>query len=227
VSTSDGPGNSVLLGALPPAPDAAAARERVWRLFERLDRLDAEDLRRVALPEPDPERLAELRAAVADAAADTGRVAMLDEAQAMAREVALRRFGDALYRPTWLGLNWAQSMGPPDDRARVALALEHALAGAVVEDRLDPDLVDELSEGFDRLEGMRRTGPPEGSSETALHSRLPLARIVAVLVLVAFAGQLVLGAAAAAGPIGAGAVLAAIAGIVLLLVRSQGGRGGP
>jgi hypothetical protein len=208
-------------------PDGIAARERVWLLFARLGRLDAEDLRRVALPEPDPDRLAQLRATVADAAAEAHRVPLLDEAQAMAREVALRRFGDALYRPTWLGLNWAQTLGPSDDRARAALAVEHAVAAAVVEDRLLPDELDELTEGFELLEGMRRLGPPEGSSETALRSRIPLARIVGAIVLVMFAGQIVLGAAAAAGPIGAVSAVATMVGIAFLVVRSQGGRSGP
>jgi hypothetical protein len=218
---SDQP-RGVILGANDVPPDAAEARERVWDTFERLDRLDAEDLRRVSLPPYDHARLAQYQLEIMSAATASGREGMLLEAQEIAREVAMRRFGDALYRPTWLGLNWGLSMGPSDDRVQAALALELAVAAAVVEDLVDPDLVAELTEGLAAIEGVRRTGPGEGSAAAALSARSPWVRIVAIVILIAFAGQIALAVAAALGPLAAVGAAGVLVAVLVRIARSSG-----
>jgi hypothetical protein len=224
VDTRSRPEDSLILGSAEIPPDAAEARDRLWDVFQRLDQLDAEDLRRVSLPAYELDRLRELQDAVTAAARETGREAMLAEAQAIVREVAMRRFGDALYRPTWLGLNWGISMGPTDDRVQAALALELAVAAAVVEDQLDPDLIEELTVGLQHIEGVRRTWPAEGSSAAALSSRSPWVRGVAIIVLIAFGGQIALALAFAVGPLAA-VVAAVVLGLAALRITRSGGAG--
>lgn len=128
-----------------------AARRRVADVLARFEALDPEGLSLVGLPTPDLARRGALRQLAAAAAARAGRRELLAEATAAASNLVLVRFNESGYRPQPFGLNWLQSLGRPDDRAAIGLALVDAVAAAAVEDLLADDEVTELLAPFETL----------------------------------------------------------------------------
>lgn len=194
---------------------AAAAAARVSAVFERVDRLHADGLARISLPPPDDPRRRELALQARRAAESAGRTALLDEARHTAGETVLQRFGDRLYRPTWVGLNWGVSMGRAADRAAAAAAVEDAVTAAVVEDLVDADATAELMGPFEQLAALAGTGPDGESLGDALSARPRSVRIVAALLATLFVGGI---GAAVAGTIGL-ALPVAFWVVVLFLTR--------
>ncbi len=124
------------------APGETAARARVEAVFERLDALGP-DVFLLVTPRPDlerrPERLAELEAV----AARFGRTPLLREAGRRVRDGLLSRpatrnvpigYGQALF-----------SSGSLEDQVAREIAIEDAVAVAVVEDVLDPEVAAALA----------------------------------------------------------------------------------
>lgn len=165
----------------------ASAERRVRDLFARYERVDPEQLRRLALSLPDEERRGELVAAAERAAATSGRGELLARARQTARELVVRAYADGMYRPTWLTLNWGQSLGTVADRAAHTMAVEDAAAAAVVAD-LEPDLAEELAWAFERLVELRSGGPPPESLEYGLQAHPRIGWLLAVAVLLVTAG---------------------------------------
>ena len=151
------------------AEDAAnAARERLDRLFTAFDRLTPDELGRIGYrPASDDER-EELLASVDEAAIRTGRVGLVDEARAVARESVLRRYSEGSLHPTWLALNWGLSQGTVEDRVAIVETLSDAAAAAVVEDVLDPEVAAALALDAEDVLGLAAGFSSEGSLARAL-----------------------------------------------------------
>jgi hypothetical protein len=129
------------------------ARSRVAEVLARFEHIDPEGLSLVALPAPDAARRTALRVQVAAIAEQTHRLALLEEAEAEARELVFRRFSESGFRPQPFGLNWLQSVGTAPDRVAIGVAVLDAVAAAVVEDGLADDVVVELTAPFEMLVG--------------------------------------------------------------------------
>ncbi len=151
----------------------AAARARVDALFERFNRLTPAELAHIGLQREDPERHRARMEAVEAAAEESGRSVLLGEARAEARELVLRRYGEGTLNPTWVGLNWAVSGGPAEDRAAVSLALSDAAAAAAVEDLLARDVVDALSIDAEHVLGLASGDAYEGALARAIEPPAP------------------------------------------------------
>ena len=137
--------------------------ERVERLFAEFDRLTADELGRIGLlaaDEDEPERLLD---AVDEAAARTGRAALVDEARHLARETVLRRYATGTLHPTWVGLNWGISQGTVEDRVAIIEALTDAAAAAAVEDALDPEVAAALALDAQHVRGLAAGSASDGS----------------------------------------------------------------
>jgi hypothetical protein len=196
-----------------PDPEVVA---RVERLFDRLDHLASGDTQ-APLPAVDQARRAEAREAATDAAIRTGRGRLLQESRRAAREVALRRFGSRVFRPTWVGLNWGQSMGTVEDRVAMAEVFDDAAIGAVITD-IEPDLAADLLSGLEALESIAG-GAAEQSFELALRRRPFVTRAYAlwfVFGLIATA----LGALGDLGPVGLLIGTTIVVLVVLAAVRN-------
>ncbi|MBA3875806.1 MAG: hypothetical protein C0498_02535 [Anaerolinea sp.] len=170
--------------------ELTAARGRVDGVFDSLARIRTDDLGRIGYPADGPSDSREVAVDLALAAArDAGRVELLEQARAEAVEVVLRRYGDALYDPTWMGLNWGRSPGRSSDRAAVAAAVRDAATAAVVEDLVSDAVLDELRGRFDLLVASGTPGPPSGSLAAALTPSSARARwVVGGLAVVGIAG---------------------------------------
>lgn len=147
-----------------------AARERVEALFRTFDRLTPDDLARIGYrAAPEAERAA-LRAAVDEAAARTGRVALVAEARAAAREAVLTRYAAGTFRPTFLALNWGISQGTVESRVAIAEALADAAAAAAVADALDPEVAAMLAFDAASITGLATGEAFEGSLARVLRT---------------------------------------------------------
>jgi hypothetical protein len=193
--------------------ELVAARARVATLLEADAAVDTDALAAFELPSPDPVVHAELRERAEGIARAAGRGELLAEAQASAREAAASRYSAAGYRPTWLGLNWSQSLGTSEARVSYALALEDAATVAVAEDLLDADTIDELTWAFGRVRELGDGRPSAGSLEQSLAIRssrlrwLVVGLVILDIAITFLVGSYVLGAALLL-PIVAGAWLA-------------------
>jgi hypothetical protein len=193
------------------------ARARLDALFDAFDRLTPDELARIGLVRADPFERQALHSTVTAAARSGGRSALLSEANEAARDAVLRRYAAGGLRPTWLGLNWGVSQGTTNDRVAIVEALEDAAAAAVVEDLVDPAVVDALSIDADRLLRLPIGDASEGSLDRALRPSPTWSwpRRLAIIALAALAGAWGFGIG-----IGAGLVGGVIGfGVGLLIVR--------
>ena len=145
-------------------PDAdKAALERVERLFAEFDRLTPDELGRIGLLAADEDEHERLLDAVDEAAARTGRTALVDEARMVARETVLRRYATGTLHPTWVGLNWGISQGTVEDRVAIIEALTDAAAAAVLEDALDPEIAAALARDAQHVMGLAAGSASDGA----------------------------------------------------------------
>ena len=121
-------------------PGLTAARARVADVLERATRIP---LQVVIVAPPDAERRA-ARERARDAAIVAGRGALLDEAVAAANDQTMRSFARAGFSGTWAFTDMAMSVARADDRVAAAAVLEEAVTAAVVEDLVDPDILEVL-----------------------------------------------------------------------------------
>lgn len=141
--------------------DAAtdAARRRVEEFLAAVERTSVDDLLMVALPLPDPASRARREQKINCAAAIAGRDNLLAEARSRTGALLERGFARRAYEPTWFGLNRGRSLGRSTDRAALFAATDDAAAARVVEDLLEPGLVEDLSWRFEAAAAMRGTAP--------------------------------------------------------------------
>lgn len=171
------------------------ARDRLDTFLARLERLELEDLRLLSLPLPDPTERAALLAEVDRVAETTSRRALVEDARSAARDAVMRAYASHQYEPTWIGLNWARSLGTSRDRLGLMLAAEDAAVAAVVGDLLDEDLAAELSEPFEQAAGMAgsTTSPSLAvwrNDGSGLIGRIFYALTIAFLVVSILVGEL-------------------------------------
>jgi hypothetical protein len=202
----------------PIEPDDPHVLARVEAFFDRLDRLPNDGFSQTPLPAVDRGRQAAVRDVATAAAIAAGRGRLLEDSRRAAREVALRRFGARTFRPTWVGLNWGQSLGTVEDRIAIAEVFDDAATGAVVADLVQPDVAADLRSGLEALESIA-PGPPEQSLELALQTRARLTRAIVVLVLVGFIGPILLGMASVGPPGVIAAAAIAVALVVMAISR--------
>ena len=176
-------------------PDAVAARARVEAVLERLKRVGLQVV--VVAPPDETRRVARDRAR--DAAITAGRGALLDEAVAAARDVAIRAFAGSAFTGTWAATEMAASVASAGDRVAAAAAFEEAATAAVVEDLVDGDTLAVLrstSEELVELSGIPQPGSLSalGSPGGAIRSPLQLALVAGLGIIVALVGFAVGGA---------------------------------
>jgi hypothetical protein len=205
-----------------PSPEAADPQvvARVEQLFDRLDRLASGDAQ-APRPAVDQDHRAEVREVATEAAIKAGRGRLLADARRAAREVALRRFGSRVFRPTWVGLNWGQSLGTVEDRVAAAEIFDDAAMGAVVAD-VEPDAAADLLSGLDALESIAG-GPPEQSLELALRRRPRPTRAFVALLAAGYIGPFFI-LLTALGPFGAVAATAIAVAVVVLVISRMAPR---
>jgi hypothetical protein len=217
-------------------PDAARAearaRVRLEALFEGLDRLTPDELARIGLRRDHGAARRSQLELVEAAARSAGRSRLLEEARAAARDAVMQRFSGDL-DPTWSGVGWGMSQGRAEDRAAIVEALEDAASVAVVWDLVDPEVADALSLDAEHLVGMSTGDASDVALARIIAPPLPgysdtRTRRIAVGVGALLVGLLAIGAGAfaaalgAAGEvtIGAGAAAGVVAaGIVFALAR--------
>ncbi len=144
------------------------ARARVEALFAGFDRLTPDELARIGLRRAPDRELETLLQAIDDAAAATGRQALVDEARDGAREAVLRRYAAGTLHPTWVALNWGISQGTVEDRVAIVEALADAAAAAVVADALQPDVAEALELDAGQVVGLAAGSASEGALGRAL-----------------------------------------------------------
>jgi hypothetical protein len=121
----------------------ATVRDRLRRFGERIERQRVDELAMFAARPAASDHAVVLDRAMAVAAAE-GRSEAVEDARATMVEFLMRSYAGGQYRPTWIGLNWAQSLGTTDDRVRVSRSLGEAVVAVVLWDRLEPGDRDEL-----------------------------------------------------------------------------------
>jgi hypothetical protein len=166
---------------------------RIKQFFERLDRLATNGLGQTVLPAADRDRRTEVREIATATAIAAGRRQVLDDVRRAARETALARFGSRVFRPTWVGLNWGQSLGSVEDRVALAEIFDDAAIGAVAGDLVDDDVAADLGSGLEALEANADRGPPEQSLELAIRRRPRFARAFAIWIAFGFVGSSLIG----------------------------------
>lgn len=134
--------------------DLDDAATRLEAFLVRLDRLSLEDLRLVALPLPDRSARTAVLSEVSGAALEAGRTELVETARVRARTAITIAYDRHVYDPTIVGLNWGRSLGTTTDRLALTLAAEDAAVAAVMSDVLDEELIDALTEGFERAAGL-------------------------------------------------------------------------
>ena len=173
----------------PADPGVVAAQDRLDVLFDRLARVQ---LQIVVVDPPDARRLA-ARDRATSAAIVGGRHALLDEATAGAREIALRGYARSGFSGTWALTDMAMSVATPAYRFAAASVLEEAAMAAVVEDLVDGETLRVLRSTVDRLADLTGLPPPgslSGFGSATGSMRRPVRIIVIVilaLILLAFA----------------------------------------
>jgi hypothetical protein len=187
---------------------------RVEAFFARLDRLGNDGVGQAPVPAADRARRDEVRDAATAAAIAARRGHLLEDSRSAAREVALRRFGSRVFRTTWVGLNWGQSLGTVEDRVAIAEIFDDAAMGAVVADIVQPEIAADLQSGLEALESTS-SGPPEQSLELALQTRSRFTRALIVVFAFGVIGPILL-SMEALGP--AGIVGSAAIGVALVML---------
>jgi len=177
----------------------------------------------VVVARPDATR-AGARERARDAAIVAGRGALLDEATAATRDVALRTFARAGFSGTWAATEMAASVATADDRAAAAAAFEEAATAAVVEDLVDAEIVEILTASLDELDRARGIPAPGSLSAigapAGMAARGPLqVAIVATGAIVGMAFAFAIGSVS--GLIVAALAIAVIAGVARRLARSD------
>jgi hypothetical protein len=178
---------------------------RVEAFFARLDRLGNDGIGQTPVPAADRVRRGEVRDAATAAAIAAGRGQLLEES---------RRFGSRVFRPTWVGLNWGQSLGTVEDRVAIAEIFDDAATAAVVADIAEPEIAADLLSGLEALESTS-PGPPEQSLELALQTRSRFTRALVVVFAFGVIGPILL-SMEALGP--AGIVGSAVIGVALVML---------
>lgn len=140
-----------------------AARDRLRAFFAEVNRLTPDELARIGYSMPPDAARQPLLQAIDEAAARTGRVALVGEARDVAREAVLYRYAVGTYRPTFIALNWGISSGSIADRVAIAETLADAAAAAVVEDVLDPEVASALALEAASITGLAAGEAYEGS----------------------------------------------------------------
>jgi len=199
-------------------PQTVAARARVAALLERLARIE---LGVVVVAPPDAIRIG-ARERARDAAIVAGRHALLDEATAATRDVALRTFARAGFSGTWAATEMAASVATADDRVAAAAAFEEAATAAVVEDLVDTETLEVLNASLDDLD--RARGIPVPGSLAAIGA--PAGRAAqGPLQVVIIAAAVIVGMAFAIGSVSGLIVtamaIAVFAGLARRLARSD------
>jgi len=205
-----------------PARDAATTR--VHALFAEFGRLGREDLAAIVVPGPDSVRHQARERAVA-AAREAGLGDLLDAAREAVREGTLSEFGDAMYRPTWIDLNWAVSMGTARDRVAVVGALDDAMIATVAHDRISDADREALWWAYERVAGLARgRASTESLAAASDRYRSGPARVVLAVVTAVILVSLVILAAPAlpAGALILGLVLSGL--IAAALTRGSPAR---
>ena len=152
-------------------------------------------MRLLALPVPEPKQRAEILAEIDRVATASGRGVLVRDARMAARNAVLRAYTSHQYDPTWVGLNWARSLGTTKDRLGLILAAEDAAVAAVLDDLLDEDLAAEISEPFEHAAGMAgSTISPSlavwGNDASGLVGRIFYGLTIAFLVVSILVGEL-------------------------------------
>lgn len=203
------------------------ARARVDALFQRFNDLTPADLARLGLQRAEPERRAALLERVEAAARATDRGVLLGQARAEARQVVLRRFDEAAMSPTWVGPAWGVSTGTTGDRVAIVEALSDAVAAAVVEDLVAPEVAEGLSIDAEHVLGLADGEAFEGALSRGIEPPPADLPDPPGRTAVVYGGALIGGVVVAV----AGAILVAtpvgIAGglVFALIVIAQGRRG--
>jgi hypothetical protein len=158
-------------------------------LLEHLARLD---LQVAVVAPPDPTRRA-ARDRAQDAAITHGRKAVLDEAAAAARDLAMRAFARYGFHGTWAFTEMGVSVVNAQDRVSAAAAFEEAAMAAVVEDLVDDETVDALRATTERLREFSGLLPPGsiaavGRPGLTIGGPLALALLCALIVLLFLLG---------------------------------------
>ena len=144
-----------------------AARERVEVVFAAIDAYAPGQLSDLVIGHRDPEQRDRLLATLDDAVAAHGREDLLDEACDAVRDALNARINEAnLVGPHGFG---TVSANRAEDRVEVIAAIEDAVAVAVAEDLLAPDVARALAEPGRDLLGLEPLG--DGSDQP-----LPAAR---------------------------------------------------
>ena len=124
-------------------PAEQAARERVEVVFAAIDAYSPGQLSNLVIGHRDPEQRDRLLATVDDAVAAHGREDLLDEACDAVRDALNARINEAnLVGPHGFG---TVSANRAEDRVEVIAAIEDAVAVAVAEDLLAPDVARALA----------------------------------------------------------------------------------
>jgi hypothetical protein len=153
------------------------------------------------------------------AAIVAGRRALVDEATAAARDLAMRAFARSGFSGTWAATDMAVSVVRASDRVATAAALEDAAIAAVVEDLVDEDTLDVLRSAWESFVSLREI-PSPGSLATFAAPMANMARgPIQALIVVAFVGFLVVGAFSIGSVSGMILVAGAIAIVVGLTRR--------
>ena len=118
-------------------PDVA--RRRLQGFAGRLERIRIEDLPMYVVRPMEPGHGEAVERALTAAEAN-GLARGIEEARSAMVQFVARQFSDAQYRPTLGGVNWGHSLGPTEDRVKVARSLGEAVGAVVLWDTLDePD----------------------------------------------------------------------------------------
>lgn len=207
----------------------AASRARLEALFATFNRLTPDELAHIGLRREDGPGRAALLETVHAAARAADRSVLLGEARAAAREIVMSRYADGSLHPTWAGLNWGLSQGTIEDRVAIVEALADAAAAAVVEDLVEPSVVEALAIDADHVLGLAVGEASEGSLGHAIEPppagyRDTPARRLAVIVGAIVVGLLVfaVGAVLVHPLVGAAGGIVA-AGIEIALARRDPG----
>jgi hypothetical protein len=140
-----------------------AARHRLEVLFSAINQLSPDELARIGYRAAPPEEHRPLLDAIAAAAAQSEREALVAEARDAARRAVMGRYAAGMLHPTIVGLNWGLSQGTVEDRIAIAETLADAAAGAVLEDVLDPEVATALAGEAAAITGLATGEAYDGS----------------------------------------------------------------
>lgn len=193
-----------------------AVEERLGAFFQRLERLDVLAFQQTSLALEMGSAARERDRAEAERLVRTaGLEELLTDARRDARDHVLRMYGEGLYRPTMVGLNWGLSEGTTGDRVAAVEAVEDAVTATVVEPLADDELVARLMSPYELVE---RAAGIDASFDLTRATASALAPVWAgrwtSWRVVALAAAVVIALATIGAPVGAILVIA-VAGAVM------------